>query len=447
MRTCIFGFNCLTVCVVALLATAIPVHAGHVPGGPASPTYSIDFQGPTAGIVNAGDILTPVAPGVVSPPAVVIPFTALGITPLPVGAPPTIADGHAELDALSYGLDYWIQDNDAPGWQFSVDEFAIGLPGKPGPSVTTEGALAVASREASADVFGSTPPVPGPIGPPGFIPPAVGGTNIGLFDGNGTAPFAAPGLNLVEPNAPSAGALPDVGDNLDAWDVDTHVSAPGDPPAALTPAVYYSLDAAFPDPLEVAPANSGTAPSNGVSGADILVSTTVGAPPAVYAAAALLGLMTSQDDVDALVLWETGDGVYQPTTGPYSWLPPAGGGSGTDMLLYSVRRGSFAVGMPDAIFGAPIEEGDILVPVETTPGSGVFMPGIFISAEALGLATLRSGTAAAYVGIPNPDAGGAALWADDLDALDVVEFNIPEPASALLLLVGMALALSCRRRC
>ena len=125
------------------------------------------------------------------------------------------------------------------------------------------------------------------------------------------------------------------------------------------------------------------------------------------------GINQDLDDVDALVLWENGIAGYQPTTGPFSWL------AGTDMLLYSVRRGSFAIGMPDALFGAPIEEGDILIPVATPAGG--FAPGIFIPAEDLGLATVRGGTAAMY-GIINP-AYGADVWADDLDALDVV----PEP--------------------
>ena len=54
-----------------------------------------------------------------------------------------------------------------------------------------------------------------------------------------------------------------------------------------------------------------------------------------------------------------------------------------------MRRGSFAVAAPDGYTGTPIEEGDILVPPgqDGTPGLG---PGIFVFAEDLGLATVRS---------------------------------------------------------
>jgi hypothetical protein len=77
-------------------------------------------------------------------------------------------------------------------------------------------------------------------------------------------------------------------------------------------------------------------------------------------------------------------------------------GGATDMLLFSVRRGSAIIGTPDSIFGLPISEGDIL----TTPlaGSGNPFPGIYIAAENLGLGTSRT-----TPGVVN----------DDLDALDI----------------------------
>jgi hypothetical protein len=50
-------------------------------------TYSIDFQGPTAGAVLEGDILTPTAPGLVPPPTVDVP---------PVVVPPTMLVPHAQ---------------------------------------------------------------------------------------------------------------------------------------------------------------------------------------------------------------------------------------------------------------------------------------------------------------------------------------------------------------
>jgi hypothetical protein len=375
----------------------------------AQPTYSFDFQGPTTaggpGTVNEGDILTPMGAGTIPPPAVVIPVGATGL-----GLLPTIG-GISEVDALSYGNDLFLTPNSLVRWEFSVDEFALGIATVPGPSVTTEGAAG--AGEASADIYRSTTgsgPLP--------VPPAIGpfGANTGIWDGNGgLTPFAAPGLNAREPH-PAVAGLPDTGDNVDAWEAD---AAPGYP-------VYFSLDASFADVLEggVAPPNSGTAMANGFVGGDVLVTTTPGGPPAVYAPAGLLGLsplIPDVDDLDALVLWDDGDAVYQPTTGPYSWL------AGTDMLLFSVRRDSAVIGTPDAIFGALIAPGDILVPFLTT--GGFFAPGIMIPAELLGLTAFRS-----FPGVVG----------DDLDALDVRA--IPEP-SALSLLATGGLVLSVTSRC
>lgn len=386
----------------------------------AAVTYSIDFQGVTAGAVLEGDILTPIPPGMVPPPAVVIPAGAVGLGIVPGGA------GFVEVDALSYGRDRQIAQNELPRYLFSVDEFAVGLPGVPAPSVTTEGAFGAV--EASGDAYSSTPLAPGATIAPGAL-----GINVGYLDGNGgLTPFLAPGLNLIEPNPPTV-ALPDPGDNLDALDVNTTATDLGGP-------IYFSLDSDFPDPLEFPglPANTGTALGNGFVGGDVLVQIAPGAgAPALYAPAFMLGLDliagTDSDDLDALALWENGTGVYEPTLGPYSWIGAAGAGP-TDMLLFSVRRGSAIIGAPDGIWGAPIEEGDILVPM----GPGL-LPGIFIPAEVLGLATVRTGTGAAW-GVPNPNWGNQDIWADDLDALDVV----PEPAG--LGLMGLAL-LALRRRC
>lgn len=375
----------------------------------AQPTYSVDFQGPLAALpLTEGDILTPVPPGMIPPPAVVIPAPALGIIPGPMGL--------AEVDALSYGTDPLLRQlADLPvGWTFSVDEFAVGMPGVPAPSVTSEGAFGL--MEAAADIFLSLVP-PFPI-PPG---PVLG--NTGLFDGNGgLTPFLGPGLNLTEPNPPTPGAIRDPGDNLDAWDIDA-------PPAFP---VYFSLDSAFLDPLEGFPANSATAAANGFLGGDVIVTPVPGGPPVLYASAFSLGLDLvlgeDSDDLDALVLAENGLPGYQPTAGPFSWL------AGTDMLLFSVRRGSALVGVPDGIFGAPISEGDVLVPL----GPGV-IPGIFTPAEALGLATIRTGTAAAWPGID----GLVAHYNDDLDALDIV----PEPSLSWLLLTVPLTWRGRRRRC
>ena len=159
--------------------------------GQQRPTFSIDFQGPTIGVldgcgvgapISEGDILTTTPPGPLGP-------NAAAFGPLP---PPCIMVGAAgpgtrapapgltiiasppfhELDALSYGRDVGDQ------LYFSVDEFALGVPTL-APDVFSEGI--VGSLEASADVFVysgaavSTPPGP-PLG------------NSDWNDGNGLAP-------------------------------------------------------------------------------------------------------------------------------------------------------------------------------------------------------------------------------------------------------------------
>jgi len=389
-------------------------------GAMAQPTYSIDFQGPSIGLPDAffglpiteGDILSsPVGGPPIGVPAVPAPPPAGLVIP---GGPPgpgslgiipaAPAGGFMELDALSYGRDPIppLDRQLPPGAVFfSVDEFATGLPTPMPPNVFTEGAIG--AMEASADVYTDIGLAALPI-PPGVM---VG--NIMFLDGNGmpspAAPF--PGLGQIEPNAPTPGMLPDRGDNLDAVDVDTAVGDLGGP-------VFFSMDFTTVDPLEGLPTGTGTALINGFSGADVVVSFPGGAP-AMYAPAALLGLDLvlgfNSDDLDALALLEVdGDLVFTP---------------GVDLIWFSVRRGSAVIGAPDSIWGAPIEEGDILVP--PVPGGASPFPGILIPGEALGLATLR--------------VGGGQFGPDDLDALDVV----PEPATLSLLALG-ALALLRRRR-
>ena len=348
-RTFVFMFMLLALCVPAT-----------------SQDFSIDFQGPSFGVFLAGDILT-------VGPVVVMPEAALGVAPSPF-------TGSAELDAMSYGCDRMLPPGPPPRMiSFSVDEFAAGIAGAPGaPNVTTEGM--VGTMEASADVFFA-------IGLPALPPPfGVVYGNTAQFDGNGIFPSGAPGLGLVEPN-PAGIGTPDVGDNLDALETS------GMPPGP----VYFSLDAAYADPLEPgAPgANTATAAANGVSGAAVLVA--VGGGFAVYAAPAALGLVPG-DDLDALSLAENGDGFYTPSAAPYDWM-----GGVTDMLLFSLRRGSPTLGVLDSIYGVMIEEGDIL----TAPVGGAVAPGILIPAEALGLATARSG-------FPLPSG-----FPDDLDALSI----------------------------
>ena len=339
------------------------------------------------------------------------------------------------LDALSYGND--LLDRPTPVGRpvhvFSVDEFAIGLPGT---AVRVEGALG--NMQASADTFATykenlpTPP---------FF-----GTNSPSTDGDGIPPSGAPGVGLIEPNPPTplsyvppAGPAPDPrdpGDNLDAVDFGTTYTQ-----VAFGP-IYFSLDSGFVDPLEalIPGPNTGTAMANGFVGGDVIVNT-VGPTPSgtntLYAAAPTLGLDIfgpDSDDLDALKLAENGIDGYQESIIPFDWLTGA-----TDMLLYSVRRNSAIVGTLDSIFGISIEEGDILttpcpagsVLPDGTVCAGGPAPGIFVAAESLGLATVRSGTGASW-GIINPQ-WGVDLWADDLDAYDQA---IPVPGSLALLLAG-----------
>ncbi|MFG0252717.1 MAG: hypothetical protein ACF8NJ_07595 [Phycisphaerales bacterium JB038] len=400
----------------------------------ATPTFSIDFQGPTKGMpdgfwgapITEGDILTPSAgvgfgplptPGIAisggfGPPA---PGLALPLHAGAMGIPGGVA-GRVEVDALSYGVDYVITPDAQTFYHFSVDEFATGFGGTPlPPNVFTEGAAG--GLDASADVFrdlglpaGPLPPFVGPIG------------NTGVLDGDGFGGFSGfvyPGTGLIEPNTPTFG-LPDQGDNLDALDMDTS-RALWDDPAGLGGPVYFSLDADFADPYEPG-ANTGSALLNGgFSGGDVLVTYPGAGGPVVYAPAVMLGLDFhgyDTDDLDALVLWENGDGMFTPSMQPYDWLAGV-----SDMLLFSVRRGSAVIGTIDSLLGLPIEEGDILMP----PVAGTATPGIFIAAENLGLATVRSGL-------------NQQQFGDDLDALDVL---VPQPGT--LALFGLS-ALTLRRR-
>ncbi|HPF13475.1 MAG TPA: hypothetical protein PLJ12_04345, partial [Planctomycetota bacterium] len=319
----------------------------------------------------------------------------LGIVPACVGVPGGMPCP-SEVDAFSFGLDDLLTPNGVAWGQlhFSVDSFATGA-GPVAPNVVSEFPVG----DGCADVMLNTRPLP--VGP---LPPGPSFGHRGLMDGNGLisgSGFAYPGLGLIEPATPAPMPL-NTGDNLDALDtVPPGVINVGQP--------YFSLDEAFPDPLTGMP-NTGTAALNGFVGGDVLTILPGMAAPMVYAPAAILGLNLTPlgpDDLDALILRDNGDGIYQPSLSPYDWL-----GGARDMLLFSVRRGSAVIGMPDSIFGIPIEEGDIL----TTPllpflGGVSPFPGIFIAAENLGIATVRSGTAQGFFG-------------DDLTALDSYVQNI-----------------------
>jgi hypothetical protein len=389
-----------------LFALARPVVLGVVLGGIARaqtgvPVFSINWRSPTVSIpdsftatpITEGDIL---APAFLTP--MIGPMPQPGIVEsggfnVPVGLKLPLHPGcvghtggtpcSVEVDALSHAIDPLVQCSTnpmvpPPTWAFSVSFRAIGYPGSPlFPNVLSESACG----EEGADVFHTFSIPCGPIPP---VPPFG---NNGLIDGNGLASCSGavyPGIGLIEP-AP--------GDDLDALDLDLP-----DQWVSSTTCTYFSLDSAFFDPV-LGVFNSGSAAANGFVGGDVLVTCPSCSGPSVYASAIQLGLDfggPDTDDLDALVLRENGIPGYQRSTSPYDWVSGA-----SDELFFSVRRGSWIIGQPDAFFGVPIEPGDILV-----PGPVGSLPGIWVSAEALGLATARS--------VPGVPIG------DDLDALDAL---------------------------
>ncbi len=378
----------------ALTCLAAGAHAQVVPQ---PVTFSIDWMSPSRALIPAshGDILAPMPGGLPSfaaPPAgVVIPGGPVGVgLGIPsyggcIGTPPGVPCP-TELDALSYGTDFPVRPGPTPAhtYEFSVDEFAVGFPGSPlAPNVLNQAPCG----DSATDIFGD-------LGQPGGAVGIIPNGNTGIIDGNGLPSCTGavyPGFGLIEPNMPGPFTAID-GDDVDAYDFQDGFS-----PAV--PAVYFSLDAAFVDPMTGLP-NTGAGPANGFPAAAVLVTLVPGGPPVMYAPPAPLGLnllAVGGDDLDALALSENGAAGYQPSPAPYAWGP----GTPFDMLLFSVRRGSAVIGMPDSLFGIPICEGDILIP-PVAGGMSPF-PGIFIAAENLGLRTFR---------------GGAAAFSDELDALD-----------------------------
>jgi len=293
-----------------------------------------------------------------------------------------------ELDAVCMGKAELIQPNQPIRHLYlSVDADAVGMMLPAAPSIVSEAPLG----ESAADMFVSLALGPGPLAP--FGTPMPGSTAV--LDGNGVqgaSAFRYRGLGLREPTFPGA-ALPTSGDNLDAL-------ASWLPLAQNWPltGVFFSLDGALIDPWTGIP-GSNSAVAHGFVGGDVLVTPIPNMPPLLYAPANQLGLDQfgpNTDDLDALVICENNVPGWQRALSPYDWI------FGQDLLLFSVRRGSAVIGRPDSIFGLPISEGDVLVP--PVPGGLSPMPGIFIAAENLGLATVRQ---------------GMFLRNDELDALEL----------------------------
>ncbi|MEZ6017985.1 MAG: hypothetical protein R3F49_22965 [Planctomycetota bacterium] len=391
------------------------------PAAAAQSTYlfSIDWQGPTVGLVDPsgvaiteGDILMPTtstlmpALGPLPVPTIAVPHapTGLGLFPGCIGHPggtPCVV----EVDALSFGLDQVFQPGVViPAGQilFSVDEFAATGPSPFNPSVGSE----APAFDAGADAFVNMNLLPGL----GFSP--FPGAHVAVQDGDGIASgsgFAYPGVGVRESNPPFPG-VPDIGDNVDALDVVPF------PPAAGLCDVFYSLDAAFLDILEGVP-HTGSAAFHGFVGGDILTTPCGTVAPTLWAPANALGLDLvggpDSDDLDALILHENGVNGAQIPGQLWQWINTT---LPSDMILFSVRRGSAVIGMPDSLLGIPIEEGDLLVP-PITGGLSPY-PGIAIPAEALGLGTVRSGTAFPGNDLDAADALLGPLFDCDGDGLE-----------------------------
>jgi hypothetical protein len=371
------------------------------------PVFSISWNGPSISLIDSftgtpiteGDLLIPQTftpqlgplptPGIVTSAGFLAP-AGLGLsTHAPCVGHPPYTPCLVEVDALSHGLDALIQC--IPGgpthheWAFSVSRRGIGIPGSPfPPAVWTEAPC----QDEDADVYED---IGLPCGPYGLVL-ASGAGHTAYIDGNGLPNCmgggAYPGTGLIENPPPT---IP--GDDLDALDDDVP-----DPYLSQTTCTFFSLDSGFVDPLTGFP-NSGSAAANAFVGGDVLRSCP-GCSPAVYAPAWMLGLDlggSDTDDLDALALRENGIAGYQRSVTAYDWVS-----GGTDMLFFSVRRGSAVVGVPDSLFGLPIEPGDILVP----PAAIGAPPGIWMRAENIGLSTNR----------------GITPWiGDDLDALDTLQ--------------------------
>jgi hypothetical protein len=373
------------------------------------PVFSIDWNSASISLpdsftgtpITEGDLLAPQpllpafgplpTPGILES-AGTLPPAGLRLTQhLPCVGHPAYTQCAVEVDALSHGLDAIVRCTGAvsPGrqWAFSVQYRAVGNPGTPAPpAVWTEAPCFDEGADAFADLGLPCGPLP---------PSSTISGNTGYLDGDGLVSCSGavyPGTGLQE-----FAFAPPMGDNLDALDDDVP-----DRFLPRTTCTYFSLDSAFIDPMLGVP-NSGSAIAHGFRGGDVLMTCPSGTClPAVYASAALLGLDSAgsdTDDLDALALRENGIPGYQRSFSPYDWLSGQ-----TDMLFFSVRRGSAIVGMPDAFFGLPIEPGDILVP---TGGVGS-LPGIWIAAENIGLMTQRL---------------AIGLAPDDLDALDTLHLR------------------------
>lgn len=161
--------------------------------------------------------------------------------------------------------------------------------------------------------------------------------------------------------------------------------------------------------------STGSASGAGLSGADVLLG---GLASPLYAPSVSLGLLPG-DDIDALVVFDNGDGIFSP---------------GIDIVLFSLAPSSPTLTSVDPIGGLLVmNEGDILIDDASAVallGSLGGSAGILHTAESLGLFTTRGGA---------PSNG-------NLNALDLAAV-VPEPATGCMLALGcMGLAWLSGRR-
>ena len=279
-----------------------------------------------------------------------------------------LAPGMNEVDAMSHGRDARPNSGILPGQLvFSVDRLSTGMGGFPWASVQSE------LPESASDAFVNVVAV-------GAVPAdhTILNPNVAILDGNG---LAHPGTGYMR----GGFGIDETGDAIDG--IDQLVGAGGS-----LGQLFFSLDPS-------------TALAHGQLPGNVLI-TAFSGTFGMYTSAPSLGLDLVQgpgsDDIDALAVWDDGDGFYEPPStvnnpnDPYLWGPGFG-----DMILFSVTRDSALIGQPDSHFGLPIQAGDVLTYPE--PFGGSPYPAIVLAAERIALVTDR----------------GSNLVMDDLNALDL----------------------------
>lgn len=380
------SFWVLSFVVVALLAAASQAQVSFSIDilSPSVRSAQITFPNPT---VFPDDIFDEMSMVGFAPPPPLLQINGIGLGGM--------GGSFVEVNAYSQGRPLSQFSTSAPA-VFSVDRGSAGVGG-----TASSNEFNIPGSEQSSDLFFS-----------------IFNSNNTLFrDGDGVASGAnpaAPPLALAEPTTVGGPIVPippsSVGD-LDGLDL--RMSAGVSPSTRI----YFSVDQG----TVTVGTYGGT-----ISAADIFVNQltsgynqplggVAGNPPAapVYAPESALGFgQFIGNDLDALVVFDDGDGQYLP---------------GTDIIVFSLAPGSGFLGQTDSLLGLTVSPGDILVDGSTAVALGAANPtvGILHTAESLGLRTMRTGQFQSD---------------DNLNALD-----IPEPATLALLLLG-GLALLRRRR-